>query len=559
LLLSLPLSSKSSESLQSLEQDALNFAKDHGPILPLDKVISSQYPKMALAAEFKRASPSKGRMADADMSCGDQTAQYAQAGANVISVLTEPTWFQGSLQDLQDARMRTTSASSEKDRPAILRKEFVVNEYMIAEAAAHGADTVLLIVAVLPQHLLKRLIDYSRKLGMEPLVEVHALEELDVALEANAKVIGVNNRNLHTFQMDLNTTNVVAQKLSDKGLSYAAASDQSDNDTILCSLSGMSTADDVHRYRQIGVGMCLIGESLMRSPDPKLAIASLCLEPADYNDKQQQQSNTAAAYTRGTQIVKVCGITSGNDAITACRAGANWIGTIFVPKSKRCVTKEQATEIVQAVQSFGERQGSSSMELPTTANNKPLAHFQQMASVLEKNSKRPLVVGVFQNQSPEFIKEMVQECGLDLVQLHGKEGMAACAETGVPAIRVVDMEIGGDDDINQKKFVDSLLSEITTDPVAILLDTSIKGTNGGGTGQTFDWTLAEQVQNAGIPVLVAGGLKPDNIGNCISQVRPWGVDVSSGVESSPGQKDVEKIQKFCQTARTTAMESAKGF
>jgi len=552
---------QSPESLQQLEQDAVTFAKEHGPILDLASVVSSQYPSMALAAEFKRASPSKGRMADADLSCGDQTAQYARAGANVISVLTEPTWFQGSLEDLRQARERTAkSAASASSRPAILRKEFVVNEYMIAEAAANGADTVLLIVAVLPQHLLTTLIDYSRSLGMEPLVEVHAMEELEVALESDAKVIGVNNRNLHTFQMDLNTTNVMAQQLSKAGKTYAHNAEAADN-IILCSLSGMSTADDVDRYRQIGVGMCLIGESLMRSPDPQLAIRSLCLNPTEYEKSKSSTATASASYTRGTQIVKVCGITSGSDATVACQAGANWIGCIFVPKSKRCVTKEQAKDIVSAVRTFGERtEAVTATDISTSNSNNPVAHFQQTALTLERKSKRPLVVGVFQNQDSAFIKEMVKECGLDLVQLHGKEGMQACAETGAPTIRVVDMEIGGDDAAEKSNFVESLLSEATTDPVALLLDTSIKGAGaGGGTGQTFDWNLAEQVQNAGIPVLIAGGLQPENVGDCISQVRPWGVDVSSGVEEKPGTKDVQKVKAFCQTARSTALESAKGF
>ena len=122
-------------------------------------------------------------------------------------------------------------------------------------AAAYGADTVLLIVAVLPQHVLQRLITYCRSIGMEPLVEVHADEELDVALQAGAKVIGINNRNLHTFKLDLSTTDHIASLMDDNKKEYRHG--HPDANYVLSSLSGMSTAMDVHRYRGIGVGMCL--------------------------------------------------------------------------------------------------------------------------------------------------------------------------------------------------------------------------------------------------------------------------------------------------------------
>ena len=192
----------------------------------------------------------------------------------------EEHWFQGSLDDLRSARLATTGQSY--SRPAILRKEFVFGAYQIYEAAAHGADTILLIVAVTPADLLKVLIDTCREVGMEPLVEVHGQSELDVALNAGARVIGVNNRNLHTFQMDLATTDRTAEELAKRGIKFDhhLCSSGADNkgdmpDYALCSLSGMSSPTDVDRYRQIGVGMCLIGESLMRAADPAAAIAGL--------------------------------------------------------------------------------------------------------------------------------------------------------------------------------------------------------------------------------------------------------------------------------------------
>jgi indole-3-glycerol phosphate synthase/phosphoribosylanthranilate isomerase len=550
-------------TLTDLLQTAEQFAAKHGPILNLQTVIQSQAPRMALAAEFKRASPSKGDIA-LTMSAGEQAAKYGQAGANIVSVLTEQHWFRGSLQDMTDARLessKSTVAAAGGQRPAILRKDFVVNTYQIAEAAAGGADTVLLIVAVLPQHLLKQLIGYCRSIGMEPLVEVHADAELDVALAAGAKVIGVNNRNLHTFQMDLATTEKVAQHLTDRGLTF----NHNDPNAVitLSSLSGMSTAFDVDRYRQAGVGMCLIGESLMRATDPAASIRSLCLHPDDFAESNAMQAG--GAYTAGTKLIKVCGITNADDALVACRAGANLIGVIFAEKSKRCVTPEQAKEVVQAVRNFGERSQRTTIPMPddSTANPlSPMAHLVACSRSLTEATRRPVVVGVFQNHSPEFVREMVQECGLDLVQLHGSEGMAAAnaKNCGVPAIRVVDIATDPETGKASSDAAETLLASLTNDPVAILLDTSIKGAKeGGGTGTTFDWSIAQKVQDAGLPILIAGGLTVENVPDAVGSIRPYGVDVSSGVEQSPGFKDHEKVKDFVGGARRAATEASKGF
>jgi Indole-3-glycerol phosphate synthase len=553
----------------TLLQKASEFHQQHGDIINLLTQIQSQSPAMALAAEFKRASPSKGDIAPPHLRAGEQATLYAEAGAAVISVLTEGHWFKGSLEDLTEARLETAAwaAKCGKKRPVILRKDFCISNYMIAEAAAAGADTILLIVAITPKKLLREMIEYARSLGMEPLVEVHAAVELDVALEVGARVIGVNNRNLHTFQMDLATTDKTAEELVKRGCVFAhyrSAHDDRLQQYALCALSGMSSAHDVERYRQRGVGMCLIGESLMRAADPKAAIQSLCLDPADY-EKYIAEANSASAYTGGNKIVKVCGITNPEDALVACQNGANLIGVIFAPKSKRCVTVEKARGVVDAVRKFGER--SASLSFPEAAMESegvsPLQSLIRKARALEDMARRPMVVGVFQNQSHDFIQEMVKECGLDLVQLHGKEGMEAAnvSKCGAPAIRVVDIETHPDGTgAAAPDAVEKLLSEITTDPVAILLDTSIKGSaEGGGTGVTFDWSVAEKLQSNGLPVIIAGGLTPSNVKEAVTNVRPWGIDVSSGVEASPGKKDHGAVEKFVKGARDAAVEANKGF
>ena len=545
---------------------ASNFHTTHGPILNLQTKIQTQSPAMTLAAEFKRASPSKGNIAPPSIRAGDQALLYAEAGASVISILTEEHWFKGSLDDLTQARLETTQWAEESgtSRPAILRKDFCISTYMIAEAAASGADTILLIVAITPLALLKKLILFCRDVvGMEPLVEVHAEPELAVALEAGAKVLGVNNRNLHTFQMDLATTDRTSDALKERGCTYHHNL-ASEGEYSLCALSGMSSAQDVDRYRQKGVGMCLIGESLMRAADPKAAISSLCLHPTDF-ETYMAGSIIGSAYTAGMKLVKVCGITNAEDASTACQSGANLIGVIFAPKSKRCVSVEQAKDVVNAVRNFGERKDRAffSEQVMSTDQVSPLQSLVRKARALEDVSLRPLVVGVFQNQPQEFIRQMVQECGLDLVQLHGKEGMEAANidKCGAPAIRVVDIETNPDGSASAASdAVEKLLQSITVDPMAILLDTSIKGSKeGGGTGVTFDWGIAEKLQNSGLPVIIAGGLKPVNVKDAVSSTRPWGIDVSSGVEASPGKKDTSAVVAFVQGAREAAVEASKGF
>ena len=166
----------------------------------------------ALMAEVKRASPSKGAIA-MNTNAAQQALTYALAGASVISVLTEPTWFKGSLLDMRLARQAVDNLPN---RPAILRKDFILEEYQIDEARLHGADTVLLIVACLTQTRLEELYKHSLSLGMEPLVEVNNVKEMEVALSLGAKVVGVNNRNLHNFNVDMGTTSRLADMVKER-------------------------------------------------------------------------------------------------------------------------------------------------------------------------------------------------------------------------------------------------------------------------------------------------------------------------------------------------------
>jgi len=212
-----------------------------------ERLQSNGVDKTSLIAEVKRASPSKGPI-DLQANSAEQGLTYAKAGASAISVLTEPHWFKGSIEDLRNVRQ---AISSLPNRPAVLRKEFIFCEYQILEARLAGADTVLLIVKMLNDEILKRLYNYSVELGMEPLVEVSSSEEFNRCLALNPKIIGVNNRDLHSFQVDLNTTSSLVS-LTPK-------------DSLLIALSGITNGDDALNYKSQGVNGFLVGEALMRT------------------------------------------------------------------------------------------------------------------------------------------------------------------------------------------------------------------------------------------------------------------------------------------------------
>lgn len=206
-----------------------------------------------IIAEFKRRSPSKGLIrANADLR--EIVKSYEAAGAAALSVLTEEDYFSGSLDDLRTAK-------STVDLP-VLRKDFIFDDYQVYESAAAGADAVLLIVAALDDDKLTSLRRLAEDdLGLDALVEVHTREEMQRAIACGASVIGVNNRNLHTFEVSLETSLSLAQD-APKG-------------AVLVSESGLHNATDLLRLRDAGYRGFLIGESLMRSNDPAAALRTM--------------------------------------------------------------------------------------------------------------------------------------------------------------------------------------------------------------------------------------------------------------------------------------------
>lgn len=219
---------------------------------PKDVIAALRGSGVGVIAEVKRASPSKGELA----SITDPAAlakDYADAGARIISVLTERRRFNGSLDDLDAVRAAV-------DVP-VLRKDFVVSPYQVHEARLHGADMVLLIVAALEQNALVALLDRVESLGMTALVEVHTAEEADRALEAGAGVIGVNARDLHSLEVDRDVFGRIAPGLPHEVYKIAE--------------SGVRGPGDLMTYAGAGADAVLVGESLVASGDPKAALIQL--------------------------------------------------------------------------------------------------------------------------------------------------------------------------------------------------------------------------------------------------------------------------------------------
>jgi indole-3-glycerol phosphate synthase len=206
-----------------------------------------------IIAEFKRRSPSKG-MIRSDANLDEIVRKYEEGGAVAVSVLTEEDYFDGSLEDLQTVRASV--------KLAVLRKDFLFEEYQVYEAAAAGADAVLLIVAALEDEPLFRLRQLAEQdLGMDALVEVHTEEEMERASETGATLIGINNRDLHTFEVSLDTSVRLAAKAPERA--------------VLISESGLRVTSDLKRLKVAGFSGFLIGESLMRADDPARALKAL--------------------------------------------------------------------------------------------------------------------------------------------------------------------------------------------------------------------------------------------------------------------------------------------
>lgn len=415
-----------------------------------------------LIAEVKRASPSKGILAPYLDPVG-LARTYEANGAAAISVLTEPHFFLGAPEYLA-AIKRTVSVP-------VLRKDFIIDEYQVFEARMWGADAILLICAILDDTQLCHLLKVAHDLRMRCLVEVHTANEAQRAVSAGAVIIGVNSRDLVTFQMNPNLTRELRPLIPE--------------DRVVVAESGIHSAADTRRLARYDVQAMLVGESLVVSQDIAIQMRIL-LEGA--NESVQ---------------VKICGLFTVEQLHAAIDAGADMLGLMFYEPSPRYIEPKVAHELLKK---------------------------------FDDGRIAPDIVGVFVNKETSFVNDVAEEVGLHIVQLHGNEPPEFCLQIKRPVIKGLRLSSTADQ---------GLIESYGETSWRILLDTPTA--KWGGTGETHDWDLARSVAQQ-MPILLAGGLTPENVAEAIQHVRPWGVDVSSGVETNR-VKDAEKMRAFVEQAR----------
>lgn len=395
--------------------------------------------------ECKKASPSKGLLRP-DFDPVAIARVYAPF-ADGISVLTDEPYFQGRL-----AYLRAVRAAVEVP---VLCKDFVVDPYQIYEARDHGADAILLMCSVLDQDQLATCLATCRELSMDALVEVHDADELDRALAADATIIGVNNRNLQTLEVDLGTAETLCPRVP-KG-------------KICIAESGISTRQDVLRLRD-HCDAFLVGGHLMAAPHLDLAVREIIFGR-----------------------VKVCGLTSVEDAALAHAAGAHFGGFIAWPKSKRHVT---------------------------IADAEPLCHAVPLAWV-----------GVFVDEDPRVIGDAARALDLAAVQLHGDESreQVAAVRAAIPRDCAV---------WKAERVIHGIDGPTRWGADRVLVDAYVQGEQ-GGTGQRFDWSLFSRHPERA-EMILSGGITPATAADADAR-GGYAIDLASGVERAPGHKDADKI------------------
>ncbi|MDQ6660841.1 MAG: bifunctional indole-3-glycerol-phosphate synthase TrpC/phosphoribosylanthranilate isomerase TrpF, partial [Chloroflexota bacterium] len=328
--------------------------------------------QVRLIAEVKRASPSKGMLAP-HLDPVELARTYEKNGASAISVLTEPHFFLGSPAYL--------TAIKQAVNIPVLRKDFIVDEYQVYEARAWGADAILLICAILDDNQLYHLLNIAHKQHMHCLVEVHSAEEARRAVVAGAKIIGVNSRNLVTFEMNPYLLRDLRQLVP--------------ADRITVAESGIHTEADARRIARSNVQAMLVGESLVVSDDIPTQMHILL--------------HGANASTQ----VKICGLRTPETFHAAIEAGADMIGLMFYQPSSRFIDVQQAQELVKAVSE-------------------------------KQEYMPPDLVGVFVNEEADYINEVVELVGLHFVQLHGNESPEFCSHISRPIIRSLQLRTSED-------------------------------------------------------------------------------------------------------------------
>jgi tryptophan synthase beta subunit len=450
-------------------------------------------PGLHLIAEVKRSSPSAGRIAGEGLDIVDQARAYAAGGAAAISVLCEPHWFGGSVDDLRRVRAAVSIP--------VLAKEFIVDPKQFGPLRAAGADAVLILVVLHPsKRRLRFLVSLAMSLGLEPLVEAHDRRELDLAVESGARVIGINNRDLRTLEVDVTRADGLRSFVPD--------------DRVVIAESGVRDPSTVARWRALGFDGALVGEALMRAADPAATVRS-------YVAAGRPPTDPANVARR--PFVKICGITDQYSVAAAVAAGADAIGLNVVGGTPRALEALEAGE---------------------------LAAF---ARAVAQPSQRPSVALVTADASADLMREMVAAVDPDVIQANGRETAASLEAMPRSAWKVLHLPTtDGDGGRTAGGTIEAAHAYLAAGAERILLDTA-GGPHPGGTGQRVASSVAAAVARE-VPVILAGGLTAGNVAQALRDIPAVGVDVASGVEfpRREGQrprKDPFKVALFVKRAK----------
>ena len=475
---------KDVETPEAVKAAALALPSDTG--FPFEAALRQQ--DFNFICEVKKASPSKGIIAE-HFPYLDIAKEYEVAGAAAISVLTEPDFFKGDKKYLQEI------ASTVKI--PVLRKDFIIDEYQIYQAKVWGASAILLICACLDVPTLTKFRELADSLGLSSLVEAHDEHEVQMAIDCGARIIGVNNRNLKDFTVDVQNSVRLRNLVQD--------------DVIFVSESGLETPEDIQVLRDNNIGVALMGETFMRSPNKVEKLAYL-YGPTYYTPK-----------------VKMCGISNVETIPAIIDAKPDYMGLVFAP-SKRQVTVEQAKTLVEEL-----------YKQNVVGNNSEVEQTEPVTSLDTASSETIKTVGVFVNETVENLLKIAEEVKLDVIQLHGDEDESFIQilkeQSNVEVWKAVQVRNAAD----AEKWIDSSAD-------MLLFDAYHKDER-GGTGEVFDWSSLDEFDR---PFMLAGGIDSTNVARAIRTVRPYGLDISSGIETN-GVKDDEKIKAFTNIVRTVAL------
>ncbi|MEO8438120.1 MAG: tryptophan synthase subunit beta, partial [Chloroflexota bacterium] len=450
-------------------------------------------PGLHLIAEIKRASPSAGRIAAAGEDIVARARAYEAGGAAAISVLCEPHWFGGAVDDLRAVRAALAVP--------VLAKDFVVEEVQLPMLRAAGADLVLLLAVLHPAKRLARLVGLAFDLGLEPLVEVHDQRELDRALESGARLIGLNNRDLRTLEVDIERAARLREHVPD--------------DRLVIAESGVREPEIIARWRALGFDGALVGEALVRAADPAAAVRAFVAAGAAPDD---------LANVARRPSVKICGITDAEGVLAAVRSGADAIGFNLVPGTPRELRMDEA------------------------------AGLAALARSASAPGSRPLVVAITADEAPDAIGRIVADLDPDVIQLSGNEPIATIRAIPRRAWKVLHLPAGEPTDLASVAagLVSRAQAYLDAGAEHVFLDTA-GGPHPGGTGTRAAEHLAAAVARE-VPVTLAGGLGPANVAGALRAIPAMAVDVASGVEQprEPGRrptKDPFRVALFVKRAR----------